>query len=189
MPVRPPAPTSASLTRPRVVDFLLIFLGVMISGILGELSGLEVKTAANPSVWLAALAKLFPGFLFLPVGVILFWPVFFTTQKIFGRGQGLTLGEWLLGLAWLGSLALSGWIIWKGSGAAPPGLTNDSFKQLVVLAYVLFTLSMGAIAILLFLVGTILRWVNPWTHSLSLALLIWPAGPLALLWAFDLKLE
>src|SRR5262249_12113972 len=174
--VRPPVmmSTPAAPTRPRFVDYLLLLVGVMLSALLGALSELRVdSTSTNP--WLLAWAQLFPFFLFLPVGIILLWPIFFTTQKIFGRPQSLPSADWLLGLAWLGAVALSAWIAWKASGAAPEALTSAGFKQTVVLVYVLFTLSIGAISVVLLLVGLVGRWSQPWTHTLALALFMWPA--------------
>lgn len=160
----------------------------MLSALLGHLSGLRVETGSH-NAWLLAWAQLFPVFLFVPVGIILLWPVFFATQKLFGRPQGLTSGEWLLGLAWLGAVAMLVWVAWKASGTAPEALTADGFKQVVVLVYVLFMLSMGAVGLVLLLVGVVGRWSQPWTHTLALALLMWPAVPLLLLWLFNLKLE
>jgi Na+/proline symporter len=175
-------------TRPRFIDYLFLLVGVMLSALLGALSELRVDSAStNP--WLVAWAQLFAIFLFLPVGIILLWPIFFTTQKILGRPQGLTSAEWLLGLAWLAAVALTAWIAWKASGTAPEAFSSAGFKQTVVLVYVLFTLSMGAISVVLLLVGLVGRWSQPWTHTLALALFMWPALPLLLLWVLDLKLE
>jgi len=121
----------------------------------------------------------------LPVGVILLWPLFFTLQKTLGRAQGLTSAEWLWGLAWLGSLAIVVWIVLVSTGNAPEFLSKSN----VMLGYALASLSLGLNALLIFLVGLVGRWAAPWTHTFSLALLIWPALPLALLWVLDLKLE
>src|SRR5437773_1997934 len=112
-PAVAPKPPSIVLppTVPRFVDYFLILVGVTLSALVGQLSGLRVDIQShNP--WLLAWAQLFPVFLFLPVGVILLWPLFFATQKVFGRQQGLTSGEWLLGIAWLGAVVMLVWIAW-----------------------------------------------------------------------------
>jgi hypothetical protein len=176
-------------TRPRVVDFLLMFVGFGISALLAELSGVIVVGDESSSVWLLAVQRILPTLLFLPVGVLLLWPVFYISQKVLGRQQPLTLAEWLWGLAWLGTLALSGWIVFKATGQAPEFLNSKNFKDTVVLIYGIVMLAMGGIAVLLFLTGLLARWATPWTHTFALALLVWPALPLAFLVHLGLKLD
>src|SRR5260370_26495484 len=111
----PPVPS-----RPRFLDYFLILLGSGLSLLLAELSGVRAVPAAEPPVrFLAALVRIVPHLLFLPLGILLCWPMFYTTHKILGRTQALTVGEWLWGLAWLVALFLSIWILWQGLGTAP----------------------------------------------------------------------
>src|SRR5687767_10948176 len=106
-------------TRPRFLDYLLMVAGSALSILLADLSGLHARPPeATSSAVVSAIARTFPSLLFLGVGVVLLWPVFYMNQRILGRKEDLTWGEWLWGLAWLGYLALTGWIAWKSTGAA-----------------------------------------------------------------------
>lgn len=185
-----PAPTAVRLepaSCPRIVDYLLIWAGVGASAGLVELIELRaaVRTPETGTL-LQVLLHALPTGLLLPVGIILMWPLFYTTQWLCGRRQGLTLGEWLLGLAWLAALAFTIWAIGKGTGSY---LTDPDFKQYAVLGYMLFMISMGALAVLIWLVCLVSRTPRPWTHTLSLSLMIWPAVPLLIVWAGSIKLE
>jgi hypothetical protein len=185
-PVKPPP----EATRPRFFDYLLILVGIAGSVFLGELSGLRAR-AAQPDVapWEAALERAFPKLLLLPLGVVLVWPLFYLNQKILGRKRELTWAEWLWGLAWLGSLALAAWLVLNGLDAMPSFMTEAAFKNGVLFAYVLFVLSMGGLAALLFLVSLVGSRALPWTHMFGLALLMWPLLPLAAWWLLGMKLE
>ena len=184
------APPADPATRPRVVDFLLLWVGLGISALLADMSGLRtVQPQGEPGAALQALLRVLPTLLFLPVGVALFWPCFYMTQWLSGRRQGPTAAEWLLGLAWLGALALTGWCVGKGLGHLPELLTDDDFKRHVVLGYILFMISMGCLALLIWLIGLVGRWRQPWTHTLSLALMLWPAAPLLIVWWGNIKME
>src|SRR5262245_7141523 len=129
---RGPSPAGAPIipSRPRLFDYFLILLGCGISMLLAELSGLRAGTAIeSPARFQTALLHIFPHLLFLPLGILLWWPVFFATQKIFGRKQALTVAEWLFGLAWLVALFLTVWILWKGLGTAPGFLGTADFQK------------------------------------------------------------
>jgi hypothetical protein len=177
-------------SRPCFLDYFLILVGSGLSLWLAELSGLHAGTTSEiPDRFLAPLLRLFPHLLFLSLGILLWWPVFFTTQKIFGRQQALTVGEWLWGLAWLGALFLTAWIVWKGLGTAPGFLGTPDFQKGVIVGYIIFTLSMAVIAFLVLVINLFGRWPQPWTHHFSLALMIWPVLPLSMLWLLGIKLE
>src|SRR5262245_55226443 len=175
-----PMPADRALaSRPSLIDYLLAWLGVGISALVARMTGLQmILPDSEPSPLWQALRDVLPALLFLPVGVILCWPIFYTTQWFRGRRGGLTAGEWLLGLAWLAALAFAGWSAGKGAGILPGFFTEDDFKKFAVLGYILFMLSMGALALTIWLIGIVGRWQQPWTHTLSLALIIWPALPL-----------
>src|SRR5262249_10523895 len=111
------------------------------------------------------------------------------TQKITGRKQELTLGEWLWGLAWLGSLFMTVWILWKGLGSLPSFMSEPGFMNAVMIGYIVFVLSMGVLAAALFLAGIFSRTPRPWSHTFGLALLTWPLAPMALWWLLGIKLE
>jgi hypothetical protein len=173
--VRPPS-------RPTWFDYLLLPAGFALSVLLGQLSGLQVQrtdqTPPNLPDW---LIPALPLWLFLPVGPILLWPVFYSTQFLAGRSQALSWGEWLLGLAWLAALVLAGGIVWQFWGTLP-GFLGEHFREHLVLGHMLGGLALGALAILLLLGDLAGRWPQPWTHRLSLGLLIWQLAPLALIW-------
>ena len=176
------------VSRPRFLDYFLILLGSGLSLVLAELSGLRAS-AEPPGRLMHALLHIFPHLLFLPLGILLWWPLFFTTQKIFGRKQPLTIGEWLWGLAWLVALFLTVWILWKGLGTAPGFLGTADFQKNVIVGYIIFAVSLAVIAVIVLVIGLFGRWPQPWTHHFSLALMIWPVAPLLLWWLAGIKLE
>lgn len=184
----PPAREPAS--QPRLLDYLCLLMGVGISALLADMSGLKMRLPEVPErAALTTILRVLPTLLFLPVGVVLLWPIFSMTQWLTGRSQGLTAGEWLLGLAWLGALVFAAWCIGMGTGSLPGFLSDDDFKKYAVLGYILFMLSMGTLAVAIWLIGLVGRWQQPWTHTLSLALMIWPALPLLAIWLGHIKME
>ena len=189
-PDRAAAPQREPGSQPRLLDYLCLLLGVGASLWLADMTGLRTRwPEQTPGPALEALLNVLPALLFLPLGVILCWPIFSATQWLTGRRQGLTAGEWLLGFAWLGALAFAGWCIGKGTGILPDFLTDDEFKKYAILGYILFMLSMGTLALAIWLIGLVARWPQPWTHTLSLALMIWPALPLLVIWLGKIKME
>jgi hypothetical protein len=154
------------------------------------MSGLRAETASgNPSRMMQYFMRIIPHMLVLPLGIFLFWPTFYATQRLFGRQQGMTVGEWLWGLAWLVTLFLAGWIAWKALGTLPEFLAGRGFQKGVVVGYLIFVLSMAVIAAIVLLVDLIARWPQPWTHQFGIVLMIWPLIPLAAAWLGNIKLE
>jgi hypothetical protein len=191
VPVRPlPAAAQrakpAPVSRPTWLDYLFMLVGCGVSLFLAELSGLRA-VSLSPTIDPAWL-RILPALLLLPVGILLLWPLFYTTQRVVGRPQHLTIGEWLWGVAWLLVLALTTWIVWKYWGNPPEMLVSDSFQKHMILGYILGVLSLGGIALLLGLTDLIARWQQPWTHVFGLALLLWPVLPLAALWAWEIQM-
>jgi hypothetical protein len=178
------------MSRPRLVDYFLILLGCGLSLILAELSGLKPVLPDSPlPAYRALVVKVVPQLLFLPAGILLMWPVFYTLQWLFGRAQSLTAGEWLWGLAWLGALVLTIWVIWKGLGTLPEFMSGEGFRKGMVVGHVVAVLALAAIALVVLLIGLIGRWQQPWTHAFALVLMLWPVLPLAVLWLWNVKLE
>src|SRR5262245_61244400 len=96
-------------SRPTLVDFLLIVSGFALSLFLARAEGLRVTPAPGaPAVVGNHLVPILPQLVRLPEGVILLWPAFLLTQRVLGRQQGLTSGEWLWVFAWLGTAVLTG---------------------------------------------------------------------------------
>jgi len=184
------SPVQASGTRPHLFDYLLICAGAGVSALLADFSGVRVLTSESASPLLQGFAKTIPFHLFLPVGILLFWPIFQAGQRLLGREQGLSLGEWLVGLAWLGALALTGILTWKGAGSAPDILTGPEIIHSLVSGYIFCTIALGSIAVLLILVNLLTLWrPRPWTHTFGLVLLMWPLVLLAAIRFLNLKLE
>jgi hypothetical protein len=183
-----PVGTPVVSTRPRFLDYFLILLGSGFSLVLAEMSGLRA-TEETPGRFLGALMRVFPHLLFLPLGILLCWPMFYTTQKILGRQQTLTIAEWLWGLAWLADLFLTVWILWKGLGTAPGFLGTAGFQQGVFVGYIIFAVSLAVIALIVLVIDIFGRWPQPWTHAFGLALMIWPVVPLLVLLLGNIKLE
>jgi hypothetical protein len=183
------SPGVPPVSRPRFLDYFLILLGGGLSLMLAEMFGLKAGTVATPGRFQATLVHVFPHLLFFTLGIILLWPLFFTTQKILGRRQALSIAEWLWGLAWLVSLFLTVWILWRGLGTAPGFLGTAGFQQGFVIGYIVFAVAMAVIALIVLVIDLFGRWPQPWTHHFSLALLIWPVVPLLLLLLAGIKLE
>src|SRR5262245_41420179 len=94
------APTTPPLLRPTAVDYFLIVTGFALSFYLARLSGYQAAGAEsivepNP----AEFRHVLPTLVFLTLGPLLLWPVFYGTQRLVGRPQALAPGEWLWGVA------------------------------------------------------------------------------------------
>jgi hypothetical protein len=147
-----------------------------------------VPTPETPAKVPESVIQVLPQWLFLPVGVILLWPLLYGTQCLAGRSQGLSAGEWLLGLAWLACLALAGVVVWQHTGTLP-GFLTDYVGEYLVVGHMLGVLALGALAAVLLLADLAGRWPQPWTHRLGLGLLLWQVIPVALAWAWHVRLQ
>ncbi|MFO0967437.1 MAG: hypothetical protein U0793_17900 [Gemmataceae bacterium] len=162
-----------------MLDYLLIVVGFSASIYLAALSGLQaLPPSLEGGLFFLAFAHVLPPLMFLPLGVLLLWPIFFLIGKIAGRSQGLSLGEWLWGLAWLVSLFVTAWILWKASGPAPEGLFGEDFKKAFFVGYTIYLLAMGAVAFFVWIYCLFTSTLRPWTHTFGLTLLFWPVIPL-----------
>jgi hypothetical protein len=174
-------PLAETLSRPVALDYFLLFAGVCLSLVLLELHPLRV--APGDSLRDPGLRDLIVGLsvpLRLTEGVVLLWPFFFLTQRLRGRDEGLTAGEWLWIISWIGVVLLAilgAWERW-GKDSMPEFLLNNLAKP-YVLWYLIAAPSMGALALLLLLLGMVRRTPLPWTHSFALVLAVWPVLPLA----------
>jgi hypothetical protein len=184
LPARPKPGPPALLARPTWLDFFLILAGCALSLLLTDLSGFRARpTEATPNGALL-LRRSLPYLLFLPAGVLLLFPLFYLTQRISGRKQALTVGEWLWFVAWLGALLLTTWVAWQHWGTPPEYLS----KGHIWVGYAVSVLALAAVALITGLVDLIGRWGRPWTHHLALTLLMWPALPLLSLLAWGFKI-
>src|SRR6516164_3779724 len=130
---RPVNPRIIILPRPVWLDFFLILVGCALSLVLTDLAAFRAEPTPDSPSWLTAdaeaarpgaavpqrsLLNWLPHLLFLPLGVLLFWPAFYLTQRMGGRTVNLSIGEWLWGLTWLGAVVLTVWIVWQGVAGA-----------------------------------------------------------------------
>jgi hypothetical protein len=166
--------STTTVSRPSFFDNLFLLAGFGLSLYLMQLAPIR----AEPDGWrdrhVAAVIAFLPSLMRLPEGVILLWPVFFATQWP-GRSRGLTLGEWLWLLAWVGVALITALTAWEALSGLPPSLQPHAAKPRL-LWYALFAPAMAALA-LVFLIVSLFRPSAPWTQNLGLALLLWPAGP------------
>lgn len=181
---------SSSTSRPSWLDFLLILGGTALSLILADWSGLQAnETSQTPEFVRRVLLKHLPAMLFLPLGILLLWPVFYGTQRLAGRQPHLSAGEWLCGVAWLGAVVLTVWIAWQYWGTPPELLRPAAFKGQVFVGYAVGVLALAGVATLIGVINLIGRWTQPWTHTLALVLVMWPVLPLAAMWAWKLEVK
>jgi hypothetical protein len=169
------------------LDYLLILTGCSLSLFLQQISRLDVAPRADAPSWAARhLIPLLPTFLILPQGVLLLWPIFYATQRLLGRPQALTAGEWLWGFAWLGTVLLVAYEGWARWGTLPQFIKELDFSPPLVWNVIVLP-SMALVAVMIGLIGLVARWEKTWTHTFGLLLLVWPVLPLAglLVWTRD----
>jgi hypothetical protein len=179
----PAAP--AGISRPTGFDYLLVFVGLSFSLFLFGLSYPQPEARADTPEWVKTyLLPLLPQLMVLPQGVILLWPLFYATQRMLGRPQALSAGEWLWGVAWLGTLLLAVWLMWRHFGTVPEFLEDLQYPPQSIWTIIVAP-TLAALAVVIGLTSLIARWRQTWTHTLGLVLVIWPVIPLAglLLWA------
>jgi hypothetical protein len=178
VPTAEPVARPAAPSRPTLVDYLLMLAGAALSVFAAPFSGLHAEPQPEvPSFVVTRVLPLLPTLLLLPVGVLMLWPLFYATQWVLGRKQVLTWGEWLWGVSWLGYLVLIGWVAWATLGEPPPLLNPEQYPPPVVWV-VLVVPALALISLVLVAGDLIGRWRQPWTHTLGLALALWPALPL-----------
>src|SRR3954469_15579497 len=101
-------------SRPSLVDYFLLLLGCSLSLFLvRSLGRITVTPNDGLSEPLADLTAALGDLMRMPEGIVLLWPVFLLFQKLRGRKQGLTAGEWLWVIAWLGVALLTGLSAWE----------------------------------------------------------------------------
>jgi Na+/proline symporter len=187
---KPPAPVETRAIVPTWIDYFLVLAGVGLSLFLTELVGLRTyRTDLSPGWMTAELARILPHLLLLPVGIMLWWPLFFMLGRLRGRPKELTRAEWLWGLVWLADLFLVGLITWSQFQAVPEFMDRHELHQNVGSIMRLLVLALAAIAVLLAGVSAMKREPVPWTHHFGLALLLWPMLPLLVLWLGRVELH
>ena len=175
---RAPADPLPPPPRPTVLDYFFLLTGAGLSLLLLRLSPLSVNKHESAPPALGEWIPVLPEAMRLTEGILLLWPFFYGLQRLLGRRQGLTAGEWLWVLSWVGVALLTGLAAWGKWGSLPEFVQPyaDTPRRLW---YVIVVPSMAALAVLLLLGGLVRRRPTPWTHPFSLALMIWPVLPLA----------
>jgi hypothetical protein len=165
-------------SRPALVDYLFMLGGCGLSLYLMEIKPLHASPAEGlEGSFTRYFVEFLPRPLRLTEGILLLWPVFFTTQLLRRRREPLTAAEWLWVVSWVGVALLTGLTAWETSGTLPEVLLPHTTVP-AKLWYVICVPSMAALAVVLGLAGLLRRGPAPWTHSFAFALIVWPVAPL-----------
>jgi hypothetical protein len=167
------------------VDYFLILLGASLSVFLLQIGGPLPMPKADTPEWVSThLLPLLPVMMYLPQGILLLWPLFYLGQRLRGRPQALSAGEWLWGVAWIGTLLLTAWVSWMRWGTPPEFAEDLQFPPQAIWTIIVSPV-MAAIALAIGVINLFARWKQTWTHTFGLVLLLWPVLPLSglLLWA------
>lgn len=177
-------------TTPTWLDFVLILLGVVLSLYLTNLAEVRVfRSTATPS-WLGeGLAQAIPAVLLLPIGIYLWWPIFYSTARFRGRSENLTLVEYLWGTAWLIDLVVIGLIVGKHWEINLVVIDQTTIRSYASWGLLIIATGLAILGTLGGMAGLVQRTPRPWTHHLGIALMLWPVLPLLLIWIGRLRLE
>jgi hypothetical protein len=176
-------PTPSTPNRPGLLDCFLLLCGPALSLCLCRVPLFDVKPNGSfTDPLILSFLPLLPTLLRLTEGIILLWPLFFASQRLRGRTQGLTAVEWLWIFAWLGVATLNA--LANGNQWVPTPDALLPYKDYLfywpqLVWYVLVVPSLALVALLIGLLGMFGREPPPWTHLFGLALLVWPVLPLA----------
>jgi hypothetical protein len=183
-----PAPTNppSAATFPYWWDYLFMLLGCGISLVLAHFITLRVTRSDLTPDWLpnALIAEL-PRLLLLPVGIYLWWPVFFLLARFRGRSPQLSVAEWLWGFVWIFDLALVAILVWLRAGELPSHVTDFIDRQTIRenLEVIVRWLALGLAgsAVLIALLVRTSGAPKSWTHHFAVALMLWPLVPVGLI--------
>jgi hypothetical protein len=178
-PPAPPRPAPLPL-RPTLFDFFIILLGASASLALFQFRLIRVLPSSAGAAWsgTAMTLPLLEQMLHLSEGIILMWPFFLGIQRLRGRTQGLTLMEWLWVFAWVGTALVAGLGAWNHWVGIPVDVLGP-MRSVCLVWYVILGPSMALLALVIALLGMVVRVPPPWTHSCGIALVVWPVLPLA----------
>jgi hypothetical protein len=169
--------TAAPVSRPSVLDFLLLLAGGALSLYLVQVNPLAAVAREGAS-GTAALVAFLPLAMRLPEGIILCWPLFALSQSLAKRTQGLTAVEWLWVLAWMGVASLTVLAVVRHFGWLPASVEAHAGLPLKFW-YLILNPTMAVLGACLALMGLVgQREPPPWTQNLALALVLWPVLPL-----------
>jgi hypothetical protein len=164
--------------RPTLLDYFLLLAGCSLSLFLIQIKPWKFEAKEGLGAPAADLVGQLGDIMRLTEGVVLLWPIFLALQSLRGRAHGLSAGEWLWVIAWLGVATMTGLAAWAKWGTLPEWLQDHADKPRMIY-YMIVAPSMGALAMLFAVIGLVRRSPIPWTQSFSLALVTWPVLPLA----------
>src|SRR5205085_2875994 len=144
------------VSRPTLFDYFLVVSGFGLSLFLSQAESLKVMPAEAATSAATSLILILPKLVRLPEGVILLWPIFYAAQRVLGRKQAITSGEWLWVFAWLVTALLTGLAAWQAWGT-PFEFLTEHLPWVYIIGYVIVVPSMAAIALVLILLGLIGR--------------------------------
>lgn len=182
---------AAPLPRPTLCDFFMLLTGCSLSMILTSMGTLRIAPADGSAGRLAEFFSVSERqliatyILCLSEGIILMLPVFHVRQRLLGRTLALTSAEWLWVFAWLGIALLALWETLRFAGVLQPEYASRPHYAW----YMILVPAMALVAFIIALLGLVGKWRVPWTHTLGLVLMIWPAVPLILLLLVGLELR
>jgi hypothetical protein len=172
-----PTPRPGVPVRPLLLDYFLMLAGASLSLVLVHSVPLEVTPRDTVPAEVHGLVALLPVSLRLGEGIVLLWPFFLTFQRLRGRKAGLTSGEWLIVLTWVGVATFFG----LGLAARHGVSLGPYLGQARRFWYVVLIPTMAGLAVVFAILGLLRRTPAPWTHSFGLALVAWPVAPLAVI--------
>ena len=188
----PAAPAPAGF--PFWLDYLFMLVGCAISLVLSKYTYTRITQTDVTPGWIPdPLIVVLPALLLLPVGIYLWWPVFFIATRFRGRTKDLTVAEWLWGVIWLLDLLLVLVIFWLYMGHVPEMLVDYVDMNMIrdnaggVLRGL--SLCLAGLAIVIALLARLSRTPKSWTHHFALALMMWPLVPMGIIWWARLVVE
>ena len=120
--------------------------------------------------------------------MILLGPLF-TLPGLLGRKWGLTSAEWLWVFAWAGLVLISGLEVLRNTAVLAVEWNSQYGGRPHWFWYLILVPAMALVGVIIALMGLVRRWQMPWTHNLSLVLVIWPVVPLILMLSLRLMLK
>lgn len=171
----------AATPRPTLVDYFLLFAGAGLSAYLMTIAPIFGKPHDNASQFVHEVVQhVLPGAMRVTEGIVLMWPILYGLQRLRGRFETLTAAEWLWVIDWVGVALLTALAVWVhyGPGSLPDFLKDHANKPRL-LWYFIFVPSLAGLALVFYLFSMVSRKPLPWTHACSIALMIWPALPVA----------
>ncbi len=175
---------------PTWFDYFFVFAGCGISLVLVRILNFRaISTQATPDWMMEPLIKVLPEMMFLPVGIIVWWPLFFVAARIRGRSGELSWVEWFWGLLWLLNFFLVGsllWVCWKG---IPEVLEPYEIPKQIEEWLPIVLWAIGGAAVFFGVITAFSKKPSSWTHHFGLVLISWPAVVMALVWLGKLELR